>query len=295
MASVAIEFFAAHVASVVGHAGHCIARTVPKGLFAESLVGIALVPVSHDVVLDVLRSLVTLHIGEFGSDGVGATIHDVAEVRERQSLEVVDGHLGELHRHIVVDGRNIHLAGSLSIHAIVLVRIILGIIALIEFGRVGAVPVGIIVPVGVHAVVGGRMPSNILRHDFQLEIRLARTVGGTFARSPLLEDESKLILIALVEVLQHTLVKLDVERSLRAASDGSEFLAPQRSHRRLQKNIFPQWVVGSSHIHIFSITTCRIGIVQECKRRANSRSIAIRSAMQRNLQISTVVFQCLDL
>ena len=73
----------------------------------QSLISICLIPERHDVVLDILRSLITLAIGQLGSDAIGATVNDITEVREWQTLQVINSNLGKLHWHIAVLRRNV--------------------------------------------------------------------------------------------------------------------------------------------------------------------------------------------
>ena len=75
-------------------------------------------------------------------------------------------------------------------------------------------PVGIIVPVGIHSTICCRSPGNELRYNLHLEIRLAGTVGSCLRSFSLLEGESEFIIVALVEILQCCIRELEVEGSL---------------------------------------------------------------------------------
>ena len=68
----------------------------------KSLIGSRFIPVSHDIILDIRCCHITLGIGQLGSDAIGATVNDVTEVREWQTIQITDRYLGKLHWHIAV-------------------------------------------------------------------------------------------------------------------------------------------------------------------------------------------------
>ena len=73
----------------------------------QSLISSCFIPERHNIVLDILRSLITLAIGQLGSNLIGTTISDITEVREWQTLQVINSNLGKLHWHIAIQRRNI--------------------------------------------------------------------------------------------------------------------------------------------------------------------------------------------
>ena len=100
----------------------------------QSLIGIFLIPERHDVVLDILRSLITLTVSQLGSNLIGFTINDVTEVREWQTIQIADGYLGKLHWHIAVQRWNLLCRSWCTRHTASISQIIC-ILIIIQFCR----------------------------------------------------------------------------------------------------------------------------------------------------------------
>ena len=101
----------------------------------ESLISSRFIPERHDIILDILRSLITLTVSQLGSNLIGATINHITEVRERQTFQVVNSYLGKLHWHIAVLRRNIYLQYRCCRRSTATISLIIGIILIIQFSR----------------------------------------------------------------------------------------------------------------------------------------------------------------
>ena len=203
----------------------------------QSLIFIWLIPVSHDVVLDILRSLITLTVSQLGSNLIGFTINDVTEVREWQTIQIADGYLGKLHWHIAVQRWDL-LCRSWCTRHIASISQIICILIIIQFCRRWAMPVIIIIPVGIHTAIGSRSPGNELRYYLHLEIRLARAAGSSRRSSSLLVNESENIVISLVESSNCIIWELEVESSLSRFIKSRQLCFLQCCNRLIQL-IFP--------------------------------------------------------
>ena len=179
----------------------------------QSLIGICLIPERHDIILDIFRCLITLTVSQLGSNFIGFTVNHITEVREWQTFQITDSYLGKLHWHIAVQRRNVISRSWRTRHAIAIFQII-RITIIIQFFLRRAMPVDIIIPVGIHTAIRSRSPGNELRYNLQLEIRLARAVGSFRRSSPLLVNESENIVISLMEISNCIILKLEVECSL---------------------------------------------------------------------------------
>ena len=98
----------------------------------QSLISSCLIPERHDIILDIRCCHITLGIGQLGSDAIGATVNDVTEVREWQTIQITDRYLGKLHWHIAVQRRNLYLWRNTRC---ITISLIIRIVIIIQFCR----------------------------------------------------------------------------------------------------------------------------------------------------------------